>query len=190
MIFSSYPTVDRGKSKVPRILVDADSMPARHRAIILRRAMKENIVTTFVADRRLGDVEEAMKAHTTELRSPLRDTLGRDEIRKVRTTISMIVVESGTNAADDRIVELSGPDCIVISHDIPLLARALEKGARAMDDRGGVYSSENIRVRLGERDVNSILREMKVFEDRSRPFDNKQLEAFANCLDRMLVNHT
>lgn len=175
---------------MPRILVDADSMPARHRAIILRRAMKENIVTTFVADRRLGDVEEAMKAHTTELRSPLRDTLGRDEIRKVRTTISMIVVESGTNAADDRIVELSGPDCIVISHDIPLLARALEKGARAMDDRGGVYSSENIRVRLGERDVNSILREMKVFEDRSRPFDNKQLEAFANCLDRMLANHT
>ena len=87
-------------------------------------------------------------------------------------------------------IELSGPDCIVISHDIPLLARALEKGARAMDDRGGVYSSENIRVRLGERDVNSILREMKVFEDRSRPFDNKQLEAFANCLDRMLINHT
>lgn len=175
---------------MPRILVDADSMPARQRAIILRRAVKENIETVFVADRRLGDVDAAIREHTASLRAPLRDSLDREEIRRIRSTISMVVVESGTNAADDRIVELADGDALVISHDIPLLARAIEKGAQAMDDRGGRYTKDDIRVRLGERDVNGALREMRVFDEKTRPFSQKQLEEFANCLDRILISHT
>ena len=39
------------------IYLDADSLPLKHREIILKRCIKENIITFFVADRELKDVK-------------------------------------------------------------------------------------------------------------------------------------
>ena len=171
---------------MPVILVDADSMMSRLRAIILRRAVRENLRAVFVADRRLDDVLQAAREHTTALRDPYRGKLDEKELRAIRSGIRMIVVQGGTNAADDRIAELADEDSIVISHDIPLLARVLEKGAAALDDRGHIYTKENIGERLARRNVNSMLREMMVFEERTRSQNLKSAELFANAFDSVL----
>ncbi len=171
------------------ILVDADSMLPAMRAIILRRAVRGNIETVFASDRRLKDVEEAVKNHTAHLRTPLRQVLDKTEIRKVRSSIKMVIVPQGKDSADDYIVSLADENSLVISHDIPLLARAIEKGAAAIDDRGNSYTKENIRTRLSERDVNGMLREMQVFDDRTKRFDAKTIEKFANAFDIVVSSY-
>ena len=66
--------------------------------------------------------------------------------------------------------------------------RAIEKGAAAIDDRGNVYTKENIRTRLSERDVNGILREMQVFDEKTKRFDARTVEKFANAFDSMIAS--
>lgn len=171
---------------MPRLFVDADSMTARQRAVILRRAGAGNIETLFVADRSLPDVAEAVRLHTIALRAPLRAVLDRTGIRAVRSTISMVVVPTGDNSADDYIAAQCGKGDLVVSHDIPLLARVVEKGALAMDDRGNEYDEGNIRSRLGQRDVNVALREMGLFSERHRSMDTKVFQDFANTFDRLV----
>lgn len=171
-----------------KILVDADSMMPAMRAIILRRAVKANIETVFASDRLLKDVEETIKDHTVQLRAPLRQVLDRSEIRKVRSSIRMALVPQGKDSADDYIISLADENSLVISHDIPLLARAIEKGAAAIDDRGNVYTKENIRTRLSERDVNGILREMQLFDEKTKRFDARTVEKFANAFDSMITS--
>ena len=129
------------------LFVDADSLPLRLRKIILQRAMKENMRTIFVADRNLKDVCCIIEEHTASLRLPLRNTLDKTELRKIRSSISMLIVESGTDSADNTIVQMIEEGDIVISHDVGLSERAIGKGAVAIDDRGNIYTRENIRER-------------------------------------------
>ena len=46
-----------------RLYLDADSLPLKHREIIIRRCMRENITAYFVADRDLPDVRSAIREH-------------------------------------------------------------------------------------------------------------------------------
>lgn len=173
-----------------KILADADSLPPSHRSIILRRAVKEKIETVFVADRPLKDVTDVARIHTQSLRDPYRQTLDKEELRKIKSPVRMVVVPTGKNSADDYIASEADENCLVISHDIPLLERAVEKKAFAMDDRGQVYTPENIRQRMSERNNNYIFREMQLFEGKSHPFDSKTLENFANTFDRILTKYS
>lgn len=171
------------------LYIDADSLPQSHRRILLRRIMKNNIRAVFAADRPLCDVNEAIAEHTAALRHPLRDTLDRSELRKVKSTITMVVVESGANAADDYIADNITPPALCITHDIPLAARAVEKGAIALDDRGAVLDSSNIAERLSIRNAMYILREGGAMPEKQKRMDQKNLEAFSNSLDRILSGY-
>ncbi len=168
------------------LYVDADSVPVRIRKIILSRARKENICTIFVADRILPDVLSAIEEHTAALRSPYRTSLKKDEIRKIRSTISMVVVEASSDAADDRIVSLVQDGDVVISHDVPLSERVIEKGAAALDDRGNVYTRENIRERVSERDYMKALREMGINDLKQKSLKEKDYQRFADSFDILL----
>ena len=80
-----------------RLYLDADSLPVKHREIIIRRCMRENIAAYFVADRDLPDVRSAIREHTILLRKHYRTVLPPEEIRKIKSTMSMTEVEGGTN---------------------------------------------------------------------------------------------
>ena len=168
------------------IYLDADSLPLKHREIILKRCMKESIKTFFVADRELNDVNEAIRLHTISLRTPYRGILDSQEIRKIKSTIQMIVVEGGVNAADDRIVQLAEKNNLCITHDIPLAARLIEKGVIVIDDRGNRLDKNNINERLSIRDTQKELREMGIFNDKQKPFDLKTYNLFANSFDKAI----
>jgi len=49
---------------------------------------------------------------------------------------------------------------IAVTADIPLAARCLEKGARALDAKGRVYSAESIGDALAGRELMAHLRAM------------------------------
>lgn len=169
--------------------IDADSVPKNLRDIILRAAVRTGLPAFFVADRTLPDVELFIQEDTFRLRQALREAGETDKtaIRACRSRIRMVVVENGSDSADNYIVENSNPNSLCITHDIPLASRMLEKGARAIDDRGESYTTQTINARLGNRLVNQKLREMGVFAEQQSKMKGSCAKAFADNLDRTLT---
>ena len=159
-----------------RIYIDADSIPERHRSIVLRRIIGKAHSAWFVADRRLQDVERAIEEDKRLRRAPFRDTLPREEARKIGSEIHMVVVDSGADSADDEIVRIAEVPALAITHDIPLAAMLLDKGLAVIDDRGGRYDAGSIRERLSERGNNRIFREMGLFDQPSKRFDERTIQ--------------
>ncbi len=70
-----------------------------------------------------------------------------------------LVVQTGFGAADDWIAEQAGPGDIVITADIPLAARCLEREARVLGPKGIPFTENDIGSVLAVRDLLSDLRQ-------------------------------
>jgi uncharacterized protein YaiI (UPF0178 family) len=93
----------------------------------------------------------------------------------------------GANSADDRIVQLAEPGDLAVCRDIPLAARLLAKGVAVIDDRGRIFSDENIRELLSLRDFVVGLAENGLAVERTAGYGKKALKSFADSLDRILT---
>ena len=67
-----------------------------------------------------------------------------------------LVVRPGFGAADDWIAEQAGPGDIVVTADIPLAARCLAKGARALSPKGQPFTENDIGSALVVRFTNAV----------------------------------
>ncbi|HOE84615.1 MAG TPA: DUF188 domain-containing protein [Sphaerochaeta sp.] len=170
------------------LYVDADSVPLQIRSIILRRVAKEDLAAIFVADRPLKDVKRAYEEHTAALRAAAKEGGEEDaeRLRSIRSPIAMVVVSAGLDSADDWIVEHSEDGSVAITHDVPLASRLAQKGLVVLDDRGGVYTRENIGERLSMRNLMGELREMGIFSEQHKRMDNRQVKAFSDAFDGVL----
>lgn len=144
-----------------KILVDADSCPRPARELILKTAVRREIQAIFAANRPIPDI-------------------GGDFAVMERCP-------AGEGAADNRIVELAEPGDLVITRDIPLASRLVEASVLVIDDRGQVYTRENIRERLSLRDFMVGLAESGLGMARIATYGKKELKAFADGLDRVLA---
>ncbi|MCF0262754.1 MAG: DUF188 domain-containing protein [Sphaerochaetaceae bacterium] len=171
------------------IWVDADSLPKNLRPIVLNAAARLGCKCTFVADRTLKDVTQFISDDTFNLRQKAREQGQSDDsvIKAIKSKISMVVVSSGENSADDYIVEKASAPCLCITHDIPLAARLLEKKCIVLDDRGHEYSDSDIKVRLTDRLVNQELRSWGVFADQQAKMGNDNKKAFSDAFDRTIT---
>lgn len=144
-----------------QIFVDADSCPRNAREIVLRFSARLGIKTIFTANRRIPGLPEE--------------------------TASMELCPPGEGAADDRIVALASPGDLVVTRDIPLAERLVNSGIVVLDDRGRVFTRENIRERRSLRDFVVSLSENNMGIERIASYGKKELNAFANSLDRELT---
>ncbi len=168
------------------IFVDADSVPKKLREIIIRRLIREDIPSYFVCDRDLSDVKTAILNDVNSKREPLRGKLDREELKKIKSNMHLVVVETAENAADDEIVRLSSPPCLCITHDIPLAKRLVDKGALVIDDRGNTYTKENINERLSERNIMKAFRESGVEAEKTKRFDSRTYNEFSSAFDKAI----
>ena len=76
----------------------------------------------------------------------------------VAHNLHFVQVPAGFDAADKRIVELMVAGDLVITADVPFAAAAIEKGGVALNPRGELYTSENVRERLSVRNFLDELR--------------------------------
>lgn len=144
-----------------RIWVDADACPAVIREIIFRAARRTGTPVTLVANQ---------------------------PIRVPRSALfNTLQVPGGFDAADDRIAEESGTGDLVVTADIPLAARVVEKGTLALNPRGELYTEANIRERLNLRDFMDELRGSGVQTGGPPPLGAREKHAFAAALDRLLA---
>jgi uncharacterized protein YaiI (UPF0178 family) len=101
-------------------------------------------------------------------------------------TIRLQVVSDGFDAADDWIVEQSGPGDIVITSDIPLADRCLKKGAFVLGNTGRPFTEENIGDALASREISAEMREMGLMRGGPAPFQKKDRSEFLMQLDRAI----
>lgn len=143
-----------------RIFVDADSCPREAREMILRFSARLGIQAIFAANRPIPGIPK---------------------------TAVMELCPQGEGAADDRIVELAKPGDLVLTRDLPLAERLVEAGVAVLDDRGRVFTRENIRQLRSLRDFAVNLAESGVGMERTASYGKKELNALANSLDRELA---
>jgi uncharacterized protein YaiI (UPF0178 family) len=144
-----------------QIWVDADACPGEIKDLLYRAAKRTQTKVTLVANQ--------------ALRTP------RSEF------IDNIMVPSGMNVADRRIVELVQPGDLVITADIPLAAEVVAKGGQALDPRGELYTEANVGERLAVRNLFDELRGGGEITGGPSNFTAKDRQAFANQLDRWLT---
>jgi uncharacterized protein YaiI (UPF0178 family) len=101
--------------------------------------------------------------------------------------IRAIRVGVGFDAADKAIVREMEPGDLVITADIPLAAEVIGKGGHALNPRGEFYSRETIAERLTMRNFMDELRDAGVNTGGPAVLGRKDLQAFANGLDRFLA---
>jgi len=143
------------------IFVDADAIPSVIREILFRASERTCTPLILVAN-------VPLKIPT----SPF---------------ISGIVVPAGPDEADDKIAGMVQPGDIVITADIPLADRVIEKGGTVIDPRGIMYSAENIKESLTMRNLLEELRNSGIDTGGPAPFTHRDRQAFANQLDRLLA---
>jgi len=100
--------------------------------------------------------------------------------------VNLVVVDKGLNEADDWIVDEAGDDDIVITGDIPLAARCLDKGSRVLGHKGRPFTPENVGESLATRHLLTQLREQGIMMGGPPPFEQKDRSLFLQQLDQMV----
>ncbi len=146
-----------------KIWVDADACPVVIKDILFRAAERTGVQLTLVAN-------QPVPVPPSRL-------------------IQSIQVASGFDVADNEIVKRLDAGDLVITGDIPLAAEVIEKGGHALNPRGELYTTDNIKARLTMRDFMETLRSSGVDTGGPPPLSQSDRQSFANQLDKFLTRH-
>ena len=100
--------------------------------------------------------------------------------------VEIVVVSGQFDAADDWIVEHVSENDIVISGDIPLASRCLEKGAHVLAPTGRVFTRDSIGDALASREFLSYLRDLGSLTGGPAPFEKRDRSRFLQHLDKTI----
>lgn len=145
------------------LYLDGDAFPNPLKNILFRAIERLAILTFVVANKRIN--------------------IGESK------NITYIVVASGPDEADNRIVEMIKEGDLVITGDIPLADRAISKKAHAINHRGELYTTVNIKNRLAMRNLMQEMRDCGMPTKGPAPFNQKDAHEFANQLNKFLTKY-
>lgn len=144
-----------------KLYVDGDAFPNLLKPILLRAIQRLSLETFVVANKKID--------------------IGKSSL------IKYIIVDAGADEADHKIVEMLQEGDLVITADIPLADRVISKKAHAIDHRGELYSTENIKQYLAMRNLMDKIRESGEITKGPKPFSQKDAHQFANQLNSFLA---
>ncbi|MGG5870515.1 YaiI/YqxD family protein [Pseudomonas peli] len=144
-----------------RVWIDADACPKAAKDQVVKFALKRRFEVLLVA--------------------------GQAQIKPAYSCVRLIVVPSGPDAADDYLVEHAVPGELVICSDVPLADRLVKKGVAALDPRGREFDERNMGDKLAVRNLFTELREQGQVGGGQPPYGERDKQAFANSLDRILT---
>ncbi|MBV1836805.1 YaiI/YqxD family protein [Acetobacter estunensis] len=142
-----------------RIFVDADACPVKDE--VYRVAGRYGL-HVFVVSNRMIAVPEA----------PL---------------VERVVVDAGPDVADDWIAERAAARDVVVTADIPLAARCVEKGAVVIEPKGRLLDQDAIGMALAMRNLMTDLRSAGVMTPGGAGFGKADRSRFLSALDTLVV---
>lgn len=101
--------------------------------------------------------------------------------------VERVVVDAGPDVADDWIAERVSARDIVITADIPLAARCVEKGAYVLDPKGKLFDADTIGMALAMRNLMTDLRSAGVITSGASGFSKTDRSRFLSALDTIVV---
>jgi uncharacterized protein YaiI (UPF0178 family) len=102
--------------------------------------------------------------------------------------VETVIVPEGPDAADMWIADRVGPGDICVTGDIPLAARCIEAGGRALKHNGEAFTRANIGNALAMRDLMADLRAANPLGTGGggKPFGKADRSRFLEVLERMV----
>ncbi|MBM4016212.1 MAG: YaiI/YqxD family protein [Planctomycetes bacterium] len=143
------------------IWIDADAAPREVKEIVFRAGKRLALRVTLVAN----SVVQVPAAYAF---------------------VESVGVPPRADAADHWIAAHAQPGDVVISADVELAARVVERGAACIDPRGQELTADDARTALSVRNAMEQLRGAGVNTGGPRPFSPRDAQAFAAALDRVL----
>ncbi len=140
------------------VYVDADACPVKEE--VYRVARRYELSVTVVANSRIRVPEQ-------------------DGVR-------LVVVSGGLDAADEWIVGQLGEGDIVVSADILLAARCLQRGASVLGPTGKPFTAANVGPALATRDLLTDLRACGAVTGGPRPLAGRDRSRFLQSLDELV----
>jgi len=98
-------------------------------------------------------------------------------------SVHMVVVAEGADMADDWIAERVTHVDLCVTADIPLAARCLARGARALSHTGRRWTGDNIGNALAGREVARHLREIGLTAGGPPPLTKADRSRFLDALE-------
>ncbi len=144
-----------------KIWVDADACPKTVKDIMCRAAERIKRETVFVANKVIS--------------------------LPVSSFMRCVHVSQGADIADDYIVDHCSEGDLVVTADIPLAVRIVNKGAIGLDPRGVLYDKNNIGYVSSMRNFMHTLRSDGVITGGPKDFSKKDTQKFASELDKFLT---
>ena len=142
-----------------KIWVDADSCPVRIRQITAKAGERLKRPVIFAANREIPIPKGA----------------------------SMVVTENTEQAADLYITENSVEGDLAITRDIPLAKLLVDKGLYVINDRGTIFTRDNINTYLSARNFMYELQANGLAPEKTNSFGKKEIQKFSNLLDSLLA---
>lgn len=139
------------------ILVDGDACPVREE--VIRVALRLGVPAIVVSN---GSRPVRLPSHPD---------------------LRLQIVPEGADAADDWIVDVIGRGDVCVTADIPLAARCLARGARALSPRGLPWTGDNIGGALAGREVARARREAGALTGGPAPLTAADRSRFLAALD-------
>ena len=146
-----------------KLFIDGDAFPNLLKPIILRAIEKQKIDTIVIANKKIN--------------------IGSSNY------IKYIIVDTKQDEADNKIVEMLNRNDLVITADIPLADRTIDKDAHAIDHRGSMYTKDNIKQFLAIRNLMQEIRDSGEITKGPAPFSQKDAQQFANSFNAFLQKH-
>jgi uncharacterized protein YaiI (UPF0178 family) len=143
------------------IWVDADACPNLIKTVLFKAAQKRQLMTILVANQIIATPPSKF-------------------IRAIR-------VSGGFDVADNYIVQHLQSGDLVITGDIPLAASVIEKQGVAINPRGELYDQRNIGEKLAMRNFMEEMRNTGQVSGGAAAMSAKDVQHFANALDRFLA---
>jgi len=97
--------------------------------------------------------------------------------------VARIIVSQGLDHADDWIAQRIGRGDVAITADVPLAARCVKRGARALAPNGRAFTADSIGSDLATRNLMTSLREAGEVRGGGRPFSKQDRARFLGALD-------
>ena len=143
-----------------KIYVDADACPVKDE--IVKVATRHKIQVFMVCN---GGIR------------PFRNNL-----------INLIIVSQGSDEADKWIFEKIKSEDIVVTSDIPLASKCIDKGASVLKHDGLILNVMNIGNVLATRDLMSDLRSSDPFlQGKNKNFTKADKSKFLNSLEILII---
>lgn len=144
-----------------QIWIDADACPKLAKELTFKFAHKRHLNVIMVA--------------------------GQSQAKPIYQWVSLIVVPTGMDAADDYIVENANSGDLVICSDIPLADRLIKKKIAVLHPKGSEFTQENMSQKLAMRNLFTELRDQGQITSHQASYGPKDKQIFANALDRLLT---